>query len=73
MSKNDNMSRDILKAKFATKGFDLRDDDSLYQGEELVARDVHVVEENIDCIAFEFDLVNENIDFGMPITSAVLH
>lgn len=67
------MARDILKARFATKGLDLRDDDCLYRNDKLIATDVHVVEDGHDCIAFEFDLVAEDIEFGKPTISPTLH
>lgn len=51
------MARDILKAKFAMQGYDLRDDNCLYQKDTLVAKEVNIVEDSTNCIAFEFDLV----------------
>lgn len=60
--------RDILKAKFATKGLVLKDDGSLYRGDELIAQNVIVTDDDgFDCISFSFDLLVDNVDFGMPI------
>ena len=65
--------RDVLKAKFATKGLVLKDDGSLYRGEELIAQNVTITEDWFDCISFNFDLVVEGIDFGMPIHAVRPH
>jgi hypothetical protein len=59
--------RDILKAKFATKGLVLKDDGSLYRGDELIAQNVTITDDGFDCISFNFDLLVDNVDFGMPI------
>ena len=61
------MSRDILKAKLRTQGVTLSDDNCLYRGETLIARDVDMVED-YDCIVFEFDLVDDGADIGMKMT-----
>lgn len=66
-------ARDILKAKLKTKGFDLRDDNSIYQGDELIAQDVHITVDDIDCIAFDFNLIASDVDLGMPIKSVTMH
>lgn len=62
------MSRDILKAKLRTQGITLSDDNCLYRGDALIARDVNMVEGDDDCIAFEFDLVDDDADIGMEMT-----
>jgi hypothetical protein len=68
------MARDILKAKFACSGYDLRDDNTLYLGEKLIAENVRVTDDEPDCIMFDFDLVVEDQSsiealcaLGMPI------
>jgi hypothetical protein len=70
------MSRDILKAKLLTQGISLHDDNCMYRGKTLIARDVKVVEGDDDCIAFEFDLVDESATIGcnmIPALPSLLH
>jgi len=75
------MARDILKIKFMVNGFDLRDDDCLYKNNELIARNVRIVSEEHDHIAFNLDLLDDATDFTdigidlhpTPTPSSYLH
>lgn len=61
------MSRDILKAKFMCSGYDLRDDNCLYKNNQCVARNVQVVSEEHDHIAFSFDTISDDVDIGSDL------
>jgi len=59
--------RDVLKARLLTQGIVLEDDNCLYRDGVLIANDVNLIEGDADCIAFEFDLINDTTDIGMPM------
>jgi len=71
------MSRDILKVKFMCSGYDLRDDNCLYKNNQCVARNVQVVSEEHDHIAFSLDTVSDELDLGselgLALKPTVLH
>lgn len=71
------MSRDILKAKFMCCGYLLKDDDCLYKNNQCVARNVQVVSEDHDHIAFSLDTIDDRLnlgsDLGMKLTPTTLH
>lgn len=66
--------RDILKMKLKMDGFDLRDDNCIYdRNGEMIARNVTMTGEHSDCIMFDLDLLNPNVDLGIETKPYTLH
>jgi hypothetical protein len=61
------MARDILKIKFMCSGYELRDDDCLYKNNQCVAKNVQVVSEEHDHIAFSLDTIDDRLDIGSDL------